>query len=201
MVTARTVCLGHGPSPGLGRCPDQASDRLPRTCPESRTREVSGSGLCRAEAGRRSERLVDLTDPRRVGLRHAVVRQEAVELALDVGQLRPHEAGDVVGDLLDDAAIAVDELVGARDVAVREVGVSLDGQRDAAALAEPQRQVVARAAVLRQLGAVVVDVDEVGVLELVPARTRRRRAATGRPRASRARPRAGSPAAARPSPR
>ena len=45
----------------------------------------------------------------------------------------------------------------------------VDGQRDAAALAEPERQVVAHVTVLRQLRTVVVHVDEVRLVELRPA--------------------------------
>src|SRR5690348_7171132 len=107
---------------------------------------------------RTEERLVHCADRSRIGLRPPVVGQQAVLLLLDVGQLRPAEAGHVVRNLLDDRAVAVGEVV---DVPVDEVAAA---DRQAAELPEPERNVVALPAVSCQLRAVVVDVDEVGVV-------------------------------------
>src|SRR5436305_9255426 len=96
---------------------------------------------------RTEERLVDGADGGRIDLPLPVGREEAVLLLLDVGQLRPAEAGDVAGDLLDDRAVTGGEVV---DVAVDEVA---GPSRQSTQLADPQRDVVAPLIdVLRQLG-------------------------------------------------
>src|SRR5690348_1663269 len=90
-----------------------------------------------ATRSRIEEVLVDRADRGAVDLPPAVVGQQAVLLALDVGQLRPHEPGDVPWDLLDDRLVRAGEVV---RVPVDEVA---GAGGDAAELADPERDVVA----------------------------------------------------------
>src|SRR3954451_19686789 len=134
----------------------------PSQPPRGRTRTTASRNPSRSRTAQ--ELLVHRADRRRVGLRPTVIAEQAVLLLLDVGELRPAEAGDVVGDLVDDLAVRVREIV---DMAVDEVSRS---HRKASELADPERDVVAPLLdVLRQLARVVVHVDEVRVVELLPA--------------------------------
>src|SRR4051794_22846534 len=131
--------------------------------PSGRTRRTASRKRMRSRTA--EELLVHVANRLGVHLWPAIVGQQPVLFLFDIRELRPDEARDVVGDLFDHAFVRGRQVL---DVAVDE-GSAADGE--AAELAEPQRNVRALAAVVRQLGAVVVHVDEVGVLELLPTRS------------------------------
>src|SRR4051794_6104440 len=98
--------------------------------------------------------LVGRADVLRRRLRSSVVREEAVQLSLHVGQLRPDEPGDIA-EPSDQPTVLLCEPVRGAHVLVREVLGARNYERDAAALADPERQPLRRT-VLAEVVAVVV---------------------------------------------
>src|SRR3954454_3025915 len=129
------------------------SGRMRRTASRKRMRSRTAEELLVRGANRLGARL-----------RPPVRREQPVLLLFDVRQLRPHEAGDVFGNLLDHPPVRGGEIL---DMAVDEVA---GADAEPAELTEPERNVRAFALVVRQLGPVVVHVEEVGVVELLPPR-------------------------------